>query len=197
MSSERTLYGLVLAGGNSRRMGQDKAAMRRGGQSQLEFAFDLLARLTSRQFVSVRAGQAGDPLRARFPRIVDRDENIGPLAGILAALGEYPASDWLVVACDLPNLELQTLRYLVENAPPGEALVAYRSSVDGMPEPLCALYRAESAPILRRAVNNGSGCPRKIMQQNGVHLLQLPNPAALHNVNTPEDLEAIHQGAVQ
>ena len=82
----KPLYGLVLAGGESRRMGQDKALLQRGGQSQLSYIASLLEEVTDRLFVSARQDQQDDPERSRFAAIVDRYHAIGPIAGILSAL---------------------------------------------------------------------------------------------------------------
>ncbi|HEV2287139.1 MAG TPA: NTP transferase domain-containing protein, partial [Steroidobacteraceae bacterium] len=98
------LYGLVLAGGRSKRMGADKAALRIGARTQLEQALALLAPHVARAFVSVRAEQRGEPLRAGFEQIEDTRENLGPIAGIIAAQERHPDRAWLVLACDLPLL---------------------------------------------------------------------------------------------
>ena len=188
MSNATACYGLVLAGGKSRRMGQDKASLSHGGLSQLEFVFNLMTGVTDKQFVSTSEAQRHDELRARFPQIVDRYEDLGPIAGILSALETYPEADWLVVACDLPNLDEHTLGELLANAPQDEPFTAYRSSRDGLPEPLCAVYRANSVAILRRFVDEGIKCPRKVLLRSNAHLLDLPQPAALDNINTREDL---------
>ena len=78
------LLGLVLAGGRSTRMRTDKAALRYGGRSQLERAMELIAAHVERAYVSVRADQSEEPLRAGFPQIRDTRENLGPIAGLLA-----------------------------------------------------------------------------------------------------------------
>ena len=190
MSKGREIYGLVLAGGRSRRMGHDKALLERDGQSQLQYAYSLLGELTKRQFVSTRTDQQDDPERSRFPQIVDKYVDIGPVAGILSALETYPDADWLVLACDLPNLERRTLEYLLEHRADDKPFTAYRSSYDGLPEPLCAVYRSGSNAAIRAFVDDGLVCPRKILIRSDTELLDQPDPTALDNVNTPDDLAA-------
>ena len=101
----KPIYGLILAGGESRRMGQDKALLLRDGKSQLAHIAALLEDVTDRVFVSTRSEQQGEVERSRFAQIVDRYKDIGPIAGILSAMDEYPEVDWLIVACDLPNID--------------------------------------------------------------------------------------------
>lgn len=188
MTGTAPLNGLVLAGGESRRMGKDKAGLLNDGRTQLETVYDLVSGVTDRTFVSTRPDQGGDALRAKFPQIVDRYDGLGPLAGILSALEAYPDADWLIVACDLPKISKVTLAELLRQAPRDAALVAYRSAVDGLPEPLCALYRSASAEMIRSYADDGVTCPRKIMLRADAHLLDLPEGDALDNINTPEDL---------
>ncbi len=188
-SFRRPLYGLVLAGGQSRRMGRDKALLEHDGKSQLARAFELLAGVTERQFVSTRPEQKDEPERARFPQIVDTVESRGPAAGILSALDTHPNVDWLVVACDLPNLDSNTLDYLVENRSDSQPFTSYMSSHDELPEPLCAIYAEGSRDIVRGFMDDDLNCPRKMLIRSDTRLLEQPNPASLENVNTPQDLE--------
>lgn len=181
------VYGLVLAGGRSSRMRADKAALAYQGQTQLERAMALLDALLPRAFVSVRPDQADDPLRARFARIVDRHENIGPLAGVLAAQAEHPQAAWLVLACDLPLLDRASLEHLLRARDPARLATAYRSSHDGLPEPLCAIYEPASAAALSAHLAAGRNCPRKFLLSADVNIIEEPNPRALDNINTPEE----------
>ena len=183
-----TIYGLVLAGGESRRMGRDKALLVREGRSQLAHIAALLEGITGRVYVSSRQEQQDDPERSRFENIVDRYEGIGPIAGILSAMDTRPDADWLVVACDLPNIDEATLSFLIENSNSKQLFTAFKSNYDGLPEPLCALYRCGSDAIIRRFVEDGIVCPRKILIRSDTLLLEQPNPAALDNINTPDDL---------
>ena len=182
------LFGLVLAGGQSRRMGQDKALLIREGQSQLGYIASLLEQVTDKVYVSARSEQRDDPERSRFPTIVDRYEDIGPVAGILSAMDEHPDADWLVLACDLPNIDAATLEYLLEHRAADKPFSAFRSSYDGLPEPLCAVYISGSDRVIRRFVDDGIVCPRKMLINSDTKLLEQPNPGSLDNINTPEDL---------
>ncbi|MFO1502268.1 MAG: NTP transferase domain-containing protein [Steroidobacteraceae bacterium] len=184
------LHGLVLAGGRSSRMGRDKAALEYAGRSQLERAFALLDPLVSRCFVSVRADQQHDPLRARFPQIVDAAPGVeGPAAGILSALRAHPQSAWLVLACDLPFLDAGTLQHLIARRDPTRTATAFRSSHDGLPEPLCAIYEPAARSALEAFVAGGRICPRKFLIQSDALLLDQPRAESLDNVNTPTELE--------
>ena len=184
------LYGLVLAGGRSSRMGQDKAALPAGRSTQLEQAMALLAPHVARAFVSVRKDQRADPLRARFAQIEDTRENLGPIAGIIAAQQRHPDCAWLVLACDLPLLDATTLELLLRKRAPERLASAFRSSYDGLPEPLCAVYEPASSGPLAAYVARGQNCPRKFLAGADVLLLDEPNPRALDNANTPAEYAA-------
>jgi len=185
------LLGLVLAGGRSTRMRTDKAALLYGGRSQLERAMELIAPHVERAYVSVRADQSEDPLRACFPQIRDDHENLGPIAGLLAAQARHPQAAWLVLACDLPLLDEATLAYLVRSRVPDRAATAYRSSHDGLPEPLCAIWEPRSAAPLAAYVARGRQCPRRFLLDADTQLIDEPNPQALDNVNTPEEYRSV------
>ena len=190
------LYGLVLAGGLSTRMRRDKAALIYHGRSQLDRAVELLARHVERVFVSVRPDQRDDPARARFEQIADGPAHagLGPIAGIAAAQAAHPQATWLVLACDLPFLDDATLAHLVSKRDPAVTATAYRSSHDGLPEPLCALYEPHSRDAISAWIGRGKSCPRKFLIQSDARLLDQPEPRALDNINTPAEYDAAQPG---
>src|SRR5262249_60217377 len=100
--------GPVTGGGRSTRMRQDKAALAYHGRTQLDWAMELIRPFVARAFVSVRPDQVADPVRGQYPQILDTRENVGPIAGILAAQAAHPDVAWLVLACDLPLLRSAT-----------------------------------------------------------------------------------------
>ena len=188
MTSAPALWGLVLAGGRSTRMQRDKASLEyRHGETQLDSAVKLLASRVERVFVSVRADQAVDATRAAYPRIADHGDVEGPIAGISAALAEYPDRAWLVLACDLPFLDAQTLDTLISARDTARVATAFRSSHDGLPEPLCAIYEPRAHAPLAAQIAAGRNCPRKFLGSADTRLLEQPNPRALDNINTVEE----------
>jgi len=98
------LYGLVLTGGQSRRMQRDKSALCFHGKPQVQHVFDLLSLYCAKVFVSNRKEQSTLEEQKDLPQIHDLDEyaDVGPLAGILSAMKTYPGVPWIVLACDLP-----------------------------------------------------------------------------------------------
>jgi molybdopterin-guanine dinucleotide biosynthesis protein A len=168
-------------------MHRDKAALTYQGQHQLDRAFDLASRHSSRAFVSVRAGQVADPLRASRPLIVDSVSGAGPIVGIRSALAAYPDVAWMVLACDLPYLSDAALELLLRERDPAAVATAYKSAHDGLPEPLCAIWEPSAAAALADYQSRGGHCPRKFLMSHAPRLIEPLDKRALDNVNTPEE----------
>jgi len=190
--SATELYGLLLTGGRSRRMQRDKAALEYGGKLQLARAMELLTPLVARCFVSIRADQLSDPQRAAYDTIADLRPDLGPIGGIHAALHAYPDHGWLVLACDLPFLDRATLEHLIARRAQARVATAYRSSFDGQPEPLCAIFEPRSLELIEQSLARSQQCPRALLARSDVELLDLPNPRALDNVNTGQEYAAAY-----
>jgi len=180
------VFGLVLVGGHSTRMGRDKAALQYGDKPQAVAAFELVARGCSRTFLSCRRDQS--PPHG-LPGIHDVVDNIGPMGGIVSAFAAHPDKAWLVVACDLPFLTEATLRALMSRRDPARPATAFRSAYDGKPEPLCAIYEPSIADRLRERVARDEVCPRRALAELNALLLDLPDRRALDNVNHPGEYE--------
>jgi molybdopterin-guanine dinucleotide biosynthesis protein A len=93
----------------------------------------------------------------------------------------------LVLACDLPFLSDEAIARLLRERDPRALATAYRSAHDGKPEPLCAIWEPSAAAALAQYQADGGECPRKFLIRNGARLLDLQEPRALDNVNTPEE----------
>jgi len=182
------VIGLVLAGGQSRRFGRDKAAVRIGGRTLLDRTVHLLQECLPRVCVSVRPDQQNQPDRRRHALILDRYADLGPVSGMLSAHEESPLAAWLVVACDLPRLDRLTLDTILGARDPRYSAVAYRSAGDGLPEPLCAVYEPGTLAAFRRRIRGGaSPGVRGLLMESNVRLIDLPRKDALLNMNTAEE----------
>jgi len=181
------IYGLVLAGGQSKRMKTDKAQLAFHGVSQVEYCARLLKPFCQDVFLSARAGQDSNNVQPIFDR--EPFTNAGPLGGILSAFTEYPQRSWLVLACDLPYVSAPVIEYLIHQRDPQKLATAYTSARDGLPEPLCAIYESRGHKALTDYFNSGKQCPRKflIINADNVRQLSLQNKQALDNINTPDE----------
>ena len=196
--------GVVLAGGASQRMGQDKALLRFGG------GVTLLERTIARLHeagleevaVVVSTPERAHSLRAAVPNagavpfLVDAEPGRGPLGGLQAALSAYPERDVLMVACDMPCLDARALRLLC--APATADIVLPRLA--GRDQPLHARYGPACLPVAvrllqqnRRAMRDLTEAPElRVRVVDGVELARHGIPAAAFtNVNTPADLNGL------
>src|SRR5271163_2296900 len=143
--------GFVLAGGRSSRMGCEKALLELNGTPLLVRAARVLASVCGSATI---VGSPESYARFGFPTIADEQPHLGPLGGILTALDHSKVSWNLVVACDLPYLTAEWLRYLIGRAASSHARVILPESAFG-PEPLCAVYHREVAPAIRAQIDQG------------------------------------------
>jgi molybdopterin-guanine dinucleotide biosynthesis protein MobB len=182
------VWGCVLIGGRSSRMGQPKHLLRHNGKTWLEQAVEKLAPTVSQVVIS-GSGQIPGPL-ADLPRVPDAPGLAGPLAGILAVMRWQPAVSWLITACDLPDAQPDSLRWLLEQRKPGRRAVLPQLTEGGCLEPLLAWYDFRCRPLLENLAASGSLRLNRLAEQAGV--CALCPPAHLHgswrNVNTPEEL---------
>lgn len=186
-----SLYGLVLTGGKSSRMGEDKSLLKYHGKTQMEYCFELLQNVCEKVFISNRKDQAGLSGHKGLPQIHDlkKYSDIGPLAGILSAMEKHPKAAWLILACDLPYVTAKTIEYLIQNRDSKQLATAYKSTQNQLPEPLCAVYESKFYQTILKFLKQGIDCPRKIMINSDVKLLEQTDPAALENINNPEELK--------
>jgi molybdenum cofactor guanylyltransferase len=192
-AESNNLYGLILAGGRSKRMGQDKSLLAYHGKPQIEYTYDLLSAFCSQVFISTRPKQTL-PYK-HLPQLPDLPEfnDIGPLGGILSAMTIHPTKAWLVLACDLPFITPEAVYYLIEQSNPQKFATAFISNHDRLPEPLCAIWEPRSREGALKFFNEGiqcpRQCPRKILIKSDTHLLTQQDPRWLDNVNNPEEYE--------
>ncbi len=186
------VYGLILAGGKSRRMGHDKAIINYHGKPQLQWAYELLSRHLPKVYISVRAEQEHEPVRASLPQIQDSGIASGPLDGIVSAQQTHPQAAWLVVACDLPWLSDASIKHLLAERDTAMLASAFVSvHHPGLPEPLCAIWEPASRAVIDEAIEIERYCPRKILINTKTHLVTQLDPRSMDNINYPQELDQI------
>ncbi|WP_456384805.1 molybdopterin-guanine dinucleotide biosynthesis protein B [Desulfolithobacter sp.] len=183
------VWGCVLIGGRSTRMGRPKHLIESDGTTWVERTVRLLEQCVDQVVISGR-GDLPDSL-AHLPRVPDAPGLAGPLAGILSVLRWQPAVSWLVTACDQPGIRAGALRWLLDQRSPGIRAVLPDLEQDGRVEPLLALYDFRCRPLLEELALVGS--PR-ISRLAGTPGIVTPAPPPdLHscwrNVNTPDELK--------
>jgi molybdenum cofactor guanylyltransferase len=183
-TSPPPLWGLVLAGGAGRRLGRDKGLLDYHGVPQARWAYDRLARLSERVYVSVRADQADKAPYAELPLIVDVGASDGPASGLSSAWAAHSGVAWLVLAADMPLVSATVLADLVAARDPSALATAFRHA-DGTIEPLCAVWEPAAAALI--GPDRQGGSLRRVLQGAPVRLLDIGDPAQLRSVNTPQD----------
>jgi molybdopterin-guanine dinucleotide biosynthesis protein A len=184
--------GWVLTGGQSRRMGQDKALIEIKGRPLVLLIADRL------RTVCRTVALVGDPARygsLGLPVVADRFPGFGPLAGIEAALAATTETWNLVVACDMPALDSAVLEQLFGPA----ADISVPRYESGFVEPLCAVYHRRCHAAILSALEAGTRKITEALEQlaaAGFTLRYIPvtDPGPFANLNTPEDLRRYKHG---
>lgn len=191
-SAAPVLKGLVLAGGKSSRMGQDKTIMEFHGKAQREFLLDLVDKHCVESFISCREDQLND-LPTNVKGIADKFIGLGPYGAILSAFQQDPNAAWLVLASDLPLLDEAAVQELVNSRNHHKVATSFRSPSFGFPEPLVSIWEPKSYFHLLRFLGLGYSCPRKVLINTDTKVVEASRPEVLSNMNTQEDYEAIRK----
>lgn len=177
------IKGLVLAGGKSERMGEDKGSLNYHGKPQKEHTAELLAEFCEEVYLSKREDDGSESL----PVISDKFVGLGPYGGILSAFQSDPNAAWLVVATDMPLLDEKTLQHLIDNRNPSKSATCFHNPETNFPEPLITIWEPRAYPRLLSFLSQGYSCPRKALINSDIEELELTNPMVIKNANTPEE----------
>lgn len=184
------IKGLVLAGGKSQRMGSDKGLLSYHGKPQREYMAGLMAKLCASVQLSCRPDQVNE-IETDLNLLPDSFLGLGPFGAILSAFRQDPNAAWMVVACDLPLLDHATLDHLLAHRNPSKLATAFLNPATDFPDPLVTIWEPRAYPALLSFLAQGYSCPRKVLINTDIALLEIPNANALRNVNTPADFEEV------
>lgn len=185
---------IVMAGGDSQRMGCDKAGLLLNGHTLLQSVITSMRHLFPQVIVSVRQPRAGIDL----PQVCDEESDGGPLAGLAASLGKITTPWAFVVACDMPFVVPELVELLAGYRSRHQAVVPV---VHGHPQPLAAFYAASGLAPLRASLTAQQKSLRGVLQQLDVRyvdeaeMLQAdPHLRSFFDLDTPQDVEAAMGG---
>lgn len=195
MDGRSHLAAFVLAGGNSSRMGTDKAFLEYRGRTLLSHSLALAGSVSSEVRIVGSREKFG-----RYSLVVeDIFPGQGPLGGIHAALRASHADLNLMIAVDMPLLSQPFLQYLIDRASNSTATVTVPRA-NGRWHPLCAVYRSGFIPLAEEALQarkNKIDPLFEMVQTLTIEEGELANagfsPSLFLNLNTPEELLELAQ----
>jgi len=198
MSKMASLSAIVLAGGQSSRMGRDKAMIMLQGIPLLRQVCNVALDCASQVYVVTPWSERYQDILPEGCRVIrevplpGEASSHGPLVGFAQGLAQVE-TDWvLLLACDLPQLQVEVLQdwatELEKTAPDAIALLPRQSH---RWEPLCGFYRCQCLPLLTQFINEGGRSFQRWLAQHPVKELPVSDTQVLFNCNTPADLERL------
>ena len=187
---------VLLRGGKSRRMGQDKALLPWGDSTFLKTVAGQMDFLDEK-YLSVAANDisSADGLSEDWVRLPDLFPDRGPLGGIYTALVSCRAQWALVASCDIPAVERRLFTMLLENRTE-EADIIYPLTPDGRMHMTCALYRKTIAPVILAQIEKGDNRLRILNDLCRSKAIPIDRPdylRMLSNINTGAELDTIRK----
>ena len=194
------MRGVILCGGKSTRMGSDKGLLKLRTNTWAKTAVDKITELQLPVILSVNVNQYPD-YAAIFPveQLVKDNGTLklrGPLCGVLSVHLEYPHEDLLILACDMPLMEVEILKELLKYYQQNNSDDAFVYSNDGEPEPLCGIYKAKGlAHIIQ--LHNINQLPKHSMKYMLEHIspqiipISEDKKRSFHNFNAHAELNGL------
>lgn len=189
MPVEDELVGVVLTGGESKRMGHPKALLPYKGMP----LFYHLAKMLQNVFTNVVLSHRKDRFEIPFdewPVIEDSADLGGPLTGLLSTL-ENLNNPVLCIPCDTPFMDETTIRYLVEKRDKNQFCTVFYNQENGFYEPLIGIWELSAIPVLRDNLSRGQFSFQKILREHHIRKIRPPDMSALQNINTMPEWEAL------
>ena len=182
---------LILAGGDSRRMGQDKALLLLDGKTLLEHVTASMQSVFPKVIVSVRRLRED----VDTPQVCDEVEASGPLAGLIAGLAQVDTPWIFVVACDMPFVSETVVMHLAKLRASHQAVVPV---AHGHIQPMAAFYATNTLDVMREAFSTGDKSLRGILDKINVRYVgeqelreSDPQLKSFFDLDTPQDFEQV------
>jgi molybdopterin-guanine dinucleotide biosynthesis protein A len=174
---------IVLAGGTSRRMKQDKARLLVDNEPLIQKVLKQVEGFFAEVLLSVSKGQRLDFVSC--PQVQDEGEGQGPLAGILSGLKAAAYEVCVVAACDIPDIDLAFIMRMLDASEGCEIVVP--SSAEEKFEPLLAVYKKSVIPNIEKLLASSNRQVLALFDLCKTRVLKMDDSSWLRNLNTPED----------
>ena len=181
------LNALILVGGKSSRMGEDKGLINYNGTKQVDYLYNLLKPFVNEVIVSVNSNQKTLSEYSKFNTVVDKINETGPLGGILSAFIEDKSKAYLVVACDLPLVDENVIVSILKN----RDFLKFGTFFDSEYgfEPLIGIYEPKSFPFLLKSLYKGRYGIKNTLKKLPLNIVENTFKNKLKNINTAIDKE--------
>jgi molybdopterin-guanine dinucleotide biosynthesis protein A len=190
MIPKEQLTAVILAGGKSQRMGEDKAFLDLEGQRFIEHILQVVKGLTQEVMVIANTKEYDCLDVPVYPDVI---EGCGPVGGIYTAMQRIKTPYLLVLSCDIPLLKIAVLEYLIEESIPCAANIL---TTRERWQPLTAIYNSRTLPIFKKALDTKKLKLRSLLSLMDLHTIACPEDLipCLNNINTPNDLKNVRDG---
>ncbi|WP_353717976.1 molybdenum cofactor guanylyltransferase [Dyadobacter sp. 676] len=188
-----SLYGLVICGGESTRMGTDKSLLVYYRKPQYEHVADLLAPLCERVILCCN-GEQYKTFRTGYPKLADLLEfaGAGPMGGLLTAFNTFPGNDFLVAGCDYPYLTTDELADFLHNTDKDLPATAFYNQ-NAFYEPLLGWYSRSAGNALLKAFKNGSRSLQRFLENEHAGKYRPSSEKTMLSADTIDDFRAVKQ----
>ncbi len=181
------LYGLILCGGKSSRLGFPKYQIEKESMPLYKWWIKTMHTFCDETFISCQTSQIAD---IDYPFIIeDESKDSGPLEGIYNAFLFNCTANWLVVACDLVYAGGSDLDALLKNNRSDKTAVCFENPETGEPYPLLCIYNSRIFPTLKQEYQGELKSAKHLLMVSDALVLKPEDPKILKGINTIEELE--------
>lgn len=178
------ITGVVLAGGESSRMGQDKSLLVFGEQKMIQYSIDAFKPFCKEIFISSSKKKHTE---FNYKTICDEYTKIGPIAGIHSALKKSNTNFIMILPCDSPMVKKEFIQFLISQIDTTTKAIVpkYKNHL----EPLFAIYHKSVLPIIEDQIGIKNYKLTNLLALIGAKTIEVQDRSCFVNINTPKDYQ--------
>jgi len=185
IDNNKDIVAVVMAGGRSKRMGQDKGLIQYKNKAHRYYMADMLKNIFDEVVISVPFDFVV-PENNNYTYVKDVVTDLGPLGGLYSVFEAYPDKSILIIATDMPEVEVGHIVNLLENRDKSSVATCYKN-IEGFVEPLFAIWENSAKEIVENLVEENKLSMRMILKNHKSKVIPILDDKALLNINTKEE----------